>query len=306
MMRSPLTLLGLLALPAVLPAQVRYLADPNPARTIEWMIAGGQLKQRPAAAPRRPIVSQFDTVGLMPLGSVGDTVTLFLFPDGANLSMTRHATIRSRRRFDPPVSWRKACDDIAHRGWMFELDAPATSAFAVVVPGRLSMPVRRPPPPLAVKGGLRYFMPFAETAFSRYRAVVAPATERAGDYLRSDFFQPTSDAGWSRKAMIGVKGPNGINYGVVSFWLRDDYPYGRGLNTTGTWIVNAWGYPVAMAPGNVDIYGTVDAEGDGIEEVVTSSGLIRWDGTQWRIPPVYSDEPCLARKIMTPPPGVTP
>lgn len=305
MFRRTLFLAGL-ALPTALGAQVRYLADPAPARTIEWLIAGGQVKQRPAGAPRRPIVSQFDTVGQMPLGTVGDTVTLFLFPDGANLSMTRHATIKARRYFDPPRSWRAACDDVAHRGWMFDLDAPATSSFAVVVPGRVSMPVRRAAPPFAVRGGLAYFLPHADSAFQRYKAVVAPATERSAEYLRSDFFQVSNDAGWSRKEMIGLRGPGGFNYGVVSFWLRDDYPYGRGTNTTGTWIVNAWGYPVARAPGNVDIYGTVDADGDGIEEVITSSGMIRWDGTRWRIPPVYSDEPCLARKIMAPPAGVTP
>ena len=301
-----ITLAVALALPAALQAQVRYLADPQPARSLDWLIAGGQVKQRPAAAPRRPIVSQFDTIGMMPMGVVGDTVTLFMFPDGANLSLTRHATIRARRRFDPPESWRKACDDVAHRGWMFELDAPATSSFAVVVPGRLPMPQRRPAPPLAQKAALKYFLPFADEAFARYTAVVAPKTERAADYLRSDFYQQSNDGGWTRKQMIGVRGPGGYNYGVVSFWLRDDYPYGRGTNTTGTWIVNAWGYPVAKAPGNVDIYGTVDADGDGVEEVVTSSGMIRWDGAQWRIPPVYSDEPCLARKIMSPPPGVRP
>ncbi len=295
-----------LLIPAGVGAQVRYLSDPQPERTIDWLIAGGQVKQRPARAPRNPVVSQFDTVGLMPLGTVGDTVTLFLFPDGANLSMTRYATIRARRRFDPPVSWRAACDDVAHRGWMFELNAPATSSFAVVVPGRLSMPVRRSPPPLASRGGLAYFLRHADSAYQRYSTVVAPTTDRAAAYLRSDFFQSTNDAGWTKKQMIGVMGPGGHNYGVVSFWMRDDYPYGRGLNTTGTWIVNAWGYPVARAPGNVDIYGTVDADGDGIEEVVTSSGMIRWDGNQWRIPPVYSDEPCLARKVMTPPPGVKP
>jgi hypothetical protein len=302
----PTLVLAAILIPAGVGAQVRYLSDPQPERTTDWLIAGGQVKQRPARAPRTPIVSQFDTVGLMPLGTVGDTVTLFLFPDGANLSMTRHATIRARRRFDPPTSWRAACDDVAHRGWMFELNAPATSSFAVVVPGRLPMPARRPPPPLAVRGGQSYFLPHADSAFQRYRAVVAPKTERSADYLRSDFFQPTNDAGWTRKQMIGVRGPDGHNYGVVSFWLRDDYPYGRGSNTTGTWIVNAWGYPVARAPGNVDIYGTVDADGDGIEEVVTSSGMIRWDGTQWRIPPVYSDEPCLARRVMSPPPGAKP
>ncbi|MBA2291507.1 MAG: hypothetical protein H0W15_03515 [Gemmatimonadales bacterium] len=293
-------------IPSLLPAQVRYRADPNPDRTIEWLIAGGQVKQRPAAKPRSPIVSQFDTVGLTPMGVVGDTVTLFLFPDGANLSVTRYATIRARRRFDPPVSWRAACDDVAHTGWMFELDAPATSAFAVVVPGRATMPVRHPAPRFAQTASLKYFLPFADSVYQAYAAVVAPKTERSAEYLRNDFYQKTGDAGWTRKPMLGVRGPGGYEYGVVSFWLRDDYPYGRGVNTTGTWIVNAWGYPVAMAPGNVDIYGTVDIEADGIDEVVTSSGLIRWDGKRWRIPVVYSDEPCLARKVMPPPPGVTP
>ena len=306
MIRRRLLALAVLLVPAALSAQVRYLTDPQPPRTVAWLNAGGQVKQRPARAPRRPIVSQFDTVGMMPLGSVGDAVTLYLFPDGANLTRSSYATIRGRRRFDPPISWRRACDDVAHRGWMFELDAPATSSFAVVVAGRLPMPARNPAPPLARAGGLQFFMAHADSAYQRYRAVVAPQTERAEAYLRSDFYQTTQDGGWSKKKMFGVRGPDGRNYAVVSFWLRDDYPYGKGSNTTGTWIIDAWGIPVAKAPGNVDLYGTVDANGDGIDEIVTSSGMIRWDGTQWQLPPVYSDEPCLARRTLPPPPGVMP
>ena len=42
------------------------------------------------------------------------------------------------------------------------------------------------------------------------------------------------------------------------------------------------------------------------DEIVTSSGMIRWDGTHWRFPPVYSDEPCLFHKVMAPPKGVRP
>jgi hypothetical protein len=69
-------------------------------------------------------------------------------------------------------------------------------------------------------------------------------------------------------ARFHVRGPDGHNLAVFSFWLRDDYQDGT-PNTTGTWLVNGWGFPVVTMRGNVDLYGTVDSNGDGIDEVVT-------------------------------------
>jgi len=88
---------------------------------------------------------------------------------------------------------------------------------------------------------------------------------------------------------------------LPSYWLhrryRDRRPTDRHLDR------HSWGYRWRDGRRNVDIYGTVDANHDGIDEIVTSSGLIRWDGAQWRFPKVYSEEPCLAHKIYDPPPG---
>lgn len=288
---------------APLAAQVRYEPDPRPPRTADWDIAGAQVRQ--LSTPRRPVAAQFDSLGAMPLGEAGDTVTLLLFDDGATLTRARTATILERQRFRPPRSWRAACDDKAHPGWMFTLDAPATAAFAVVIPGAHGMPLRRTPPPLAKVGVAVAYRAWADSAYARYRASVKPKTERADAFLWYSFYSDSLDAGLGRKELLGVRGPDGYELAVFSAWLRDDYADGT-PNTTGTWIVNGWGWPVARAPGNVDIYGTVDANGDGIDEIVTSSGLIRWDGTQWRFPPVYSDEPCLAHQVMAPPPGARP
>lgn len=295
--------LGTLALPAA--AQVRLLTDPMPARTPEWGLGGGQVKQQPARAPRRPVVAQFDSLGLMPIGAVGDTLTLYLFDNGATLTRARHTTIIARRRFEPPMSWRAACDEKAHPGWMFDIDAPSTSAFAVVVPGAHDMPVRRAPPPMARGGAAISYRRWADSTFASYKAAIAPKTERASGFLNLSFYSDSLDAGFWKKDFFGVRGPDGYHLAVYSAWLRDDHPDGS-PNTTGTWIVDGWGHPVARSSGNVDIYGTIDANHDGIDEIVTSSGLIRWDGLQWRFPPVYSDEPCLAHKVMGPPQGVHP
>lgn len=301
---APFAAVALLA-PSLVAAQARIRPDPAPPRTPAWTIAGAQVKQRPVASPRRPVASQFDSAGLSPLGERGDTVTLYLFPDGQNLGLVRHARIVQRQRFLPPASWRLACDDVAHPGWFFTLDAPATSHFSVVVPGRHPMPERRDPPPSVAAGGRAPFLAFADSAWQRYRARMQPDTEREYAFLWYAFHTEAQDAGWERMTRLGVRGPNGHHYAVFSFWLRDDSRDGT-PNTTGTWIVDAWGRPVATAPGNVDIYGTVDADGDGVDDVVTSSGLIRWNGAEWVFPPVYSDEPCLARRVMAPPPGVRP
>jgi hypothetical protein len=286
-------------------AQIRPRPDPKPSRTADWDVAAAQVKQLPASSPRPPMAVQFDSLGQMPMGEVGDTVTLFLFDNGATLSRARRARITSRQRFDPPLSWRAACDEKAHPGWIFGLDAPATSAFAVVVPGSHGMPIRRPPPPMARTAGLASYKAWADSAFSRYQGAIHPKTERAAGFLYYSFYSDSLDAGFGKKQLIGVRGPGGYNLAAYSAWLRDDYADGT-ANTTGTWIVNGWGITVARSGGNVDMYGTVDANQDGVDEILTSSGLIRWDGTQWKFPPVYNDEPCLAHKVMTPPKGVRP
>lgn len=297
--------LAALLFPAALAAQARIVPDPIPGQAPDGATAGAQVKQRPSASPRRPVAAQFDSAGARPLGVVGDTVTLFYFPDGANLTRRGHARITNRQRFLPPRSWRAACDEIAHPGWFFTLDAPATSSFAVVVPGRHEMPVRRDPPPIAPAGAEPYYRAWTDSVWQRYVAKMAPKTDRERASLWYNFHTDEQDALWSRLKLIGVRGPGGHNYAVFSVWLRDDHRDGT-LNTTATWIVDAWGRPVARAPGNVDIYGTTDADGDGVEEVVTSSGLIRWSDGGWQIPSVYPDEPCLLHRVMPPPPGWSP
>lgn len=302
MIRRPLVALALLAAP--LAAQVRTLPDPKPARSHDWLVGGGQVMQRSAA--RRPIVSQFDTSGARPIGAVGDPITLLLLDDGANLTRVRTARITARRRFDPPLSWKQACDDVAHPGWFFETDAPATSAFAIAVPGHIrGMPVKRDPPPLAIPGAAPFFRAWVDSTWTRYLATLQPLSENGFTYQWNTFYQESRDGGWAKQKPIGLTGPDGYQYAVFSTWLYDDHKDGA-PNTTRTWIVNAWGWPVATAPGKVDIYGTADVEGDGIEEVITSAGMIRWDGTAWRFPVVYEDEPCLAHKVMAPPPGWRP
>lgn len=305
-MRSTRTLAFLLALfPAAASAQARYMPDPMPGERDGSLVAGGQVKQLPAASPRRPMASQFDAQGTMPMGVPGDTVTIFYFADGANLSRSRHARITSRQRFLPPNSWTGACDNLAHPGWVFGLDAPATSSFAVVVPGRHGMPTHRPIPPLAKLGAEDDYMKWADSVWTRYEGIVKPATERARSSLWYSFYGQTRDAGFNKAKMFGVRGPNGHNYAVFSVWMHDDQRDGS-PNSTATWIVDGWGTPVVRANGNVDIYGTSDSDGDGIDEVITSNGLIRWNGSAWTMPKVYVEEPCMLRRVTSPPPGWRP
>jgi hypothetical protein len=291
--------------PVVSSTAARVRPDPMPAPHPERLAQGAQIFQRSRANASRPVASQFDSLGIMPMANVGDSVTLYYFDNGATLGRARTARVVARRRFEPPLSWRAACDNIAHPGWLYDLDAPPTSSFAVVLPGSFGMPVRRYPPPLAHSGSKVSFMAFADSAWKRYHPSMKPATDRAYAFLWYNFYTDSLDAGHGKRTLLGVRGPNGQNLAVFSFWLRDDYKDGT-PNTTGTWLVDGWGFPVARMAGNVDIYGTVDSNNDGIDEVVTSGGTIRWDGTRWLMPTIYSDEPCLARRVMTPPSGVRP
>ncbi len=297
--------LALLLLPAALAAQARVIADPMPGIRATEAIAGAQVKQLPSRAPRRPVASQFDSIGSVPLGTVGDSVTLYYFPDGANLSRMRHAQITRRERFLPPTSWRAACDNVAHPGWFYTLDAPPTSSFALVIPGTHAMPMFREPPPLARLGAAAAYKAWADSVWQRYVTVMQPVSDRESASLWWNFYTDAKDALWSRLKFWGLRGPNGHNYAVFSVWLRDDHKDGT-LNTTATWIVDGWGRVVARHDGNVDIYGVTDADGDGIDAVITSSGLIAWENGAWQFPSVYNDEPCLLHRVTGPPPGWRP
>ena len=284
-----------LALPGGLAAQARILADPMPSKIADANYSGGRLM-------KSGVASQFDSLGQIPMGTVGDSVTVYLFPDGNNMGRTVHAKITRRQRFAPPVSWRAACDEVAHPGWFYALSPASRALFAVVVPGVFPRPEVRVPPPLARDGAWQFYRAVADSAWRRYLDYRKLASPRAIDYQHADFWGPNNDARWGTTRVFGVRGPNGRNYAAFSFAFRDDYP--DQPNTARTWIVDSWGFPVGSVVGNIDIYGTVNDHG--IDAVVTSSGLIRWDGTQWRFPEVYSEEPCLYHQTMPLPTGAHP
>jgi hypothetical protein len=283
------------AAPAALAAQARILPDPRPARTIANAPTGGRLT-------KSGVLSQFDSLGQWPMAEVGDSVTVYLFPDGDHLGHVVHARIVNRERFLPPTSWRKACDEIAHPGWLYGLSPISRALFAVVVPGVFPSPLVRPEPAAVRDGARQFFRAVADTSWQKWRAHIDPQSERALDYLHTDFWEADGEARWNKVKIFGVHGPDGRTYAALSFAMHDDY--GDAPNTARTWVVDAWGYPVAGVNAQLDIYGVVNDGGS--DAVVTSSGLIRWDGTQWRFPAVYSEEPCLFHETMPVPAGHTP
>lgn len=284
-----------LCLPPALNAQARVVADPMPPHSQESRYAGARLM-------RSGVASQFDSLGRTPIGHVGDSVTAYLFTYNDQLSRVVHARIASRQRFQPPVSWRAACDEVAHPGWFFNLTPASRALFAVVVPGVFGRPAVNELPPAARSGAWQFFHAVADSSWQAYLAFRKPATDRAAEYMWHDFWGPKDDARFGLIRMFGLHGTEGRTYTAFSFAMRDDYP--DAPNTARTWVVDAWGHPVASATGNIDLYGTVS---DGrVDAVVTSSGLIRWDGTQWQIPQVYSEEPCLYHRTMPLPAGAHP
>ncbi|MGH7583338.1 MAG: hypothetical protein ACREL5_08955 [Gemmatimonadales bacterium] len=287
--------LAALAVPAVLAAQARILPDPRPARTMEDEFTGGRLT-------KSGVLSQFDSLGQWPMAEVGDSVTVYLFPDGDHLKRVVHARIVNRERFLPPVSWRQACDEIAHPGWLYALSPSSRALLAVVVPGVFSVPLVRPEPTSVRDGARQFFRAVADSAWQKWRDHINPQSDRALNYLNADFWEADGEARWNKVRIFGVHGPNGKMYAAFSFAMHDDY---RDAPTTArTWVVDAWGFPVAGVNAQLDIYGVVDDGGK--DAIVTSSGLIRWDGITWRFPAVYSEEPCLYHETMPVPAGYSP
>lgn len=280
---------------APLHAQARIVADPMPPHAQESHFAGARLM-------RSGVASQFDSLGKSPLGHAGDSVTAYLYTYNDVLSRVVHARITKRQRFQPPASWRAACDEIAHPGWFYTLSPSSRALFAVVVPGTFGRPVNQLPSRTAREGAMQFFHAIADSAWIAYVGYRKPETDRAREYMRADFWGSNGDARYGQLRMFGLRGPEGRTYSVLSFAMRDDRP--DAPNTTRTMVIDAWGFPVAATTGNIDLYGTV-ADGD-VDAALTSSGLIRWDGTQWRIPPVYSEEPCLYHRTMPIPAGARP
>jgi hypothetical protein len=284
----------LCAIPATLAAQrlpplsPRQVDGPGP-------VAAGRLTPATALHPG-VTYSQFDSLGTKPLGAPGDSVTLYLFSDGQHLDRVVHARITGRRRLVPPRAWRDACDALAHPGWYYSLSPSPTAPYGIILPGVLPMPESRPPTALARGGARLAFESFAQRVWQRYLAAMQPATDRHTATLWYDYFGDDGDAGWSEVPMVGLREPGGHLGGVLTFWLHDDRD-DPSQNTTGTWIVDAWGIPLARAAGNLDLHGTVDTDADGVEEIVTAGGLIEYRDGIWHFPPAYSEEPCLARRM---------
>jgi hypothetical protein len=159
-----------------------------------------------------------------------------------------------------------------------------------------------PPPSSARASAAVAYGAWADSAWQRWQTALAPMTERRYAILWHQFHGDSLDAGWSRLRLVGVRGPGGRRLAVFSAWLHDDLEDGT-PNTAATWLVDGWGLVVGRATGHVDIYGTSDPDGDGIDDVITSRGVIHWDGTAWRFPAIYSEEPCLMHQVMAPPPG---
>jgi hypothetical protein len=289
-------LLAAATLPGHAVAAQTFLPDPHPPASLDSRYTGGRVM-------KSGMISQFDSLGRAPMGDVGDSVTAYLFLVGDQLGRVVHAKITRRQRFLPPDSWRAACDEIAHPGWIYTLSAPTHADFGVVVPGTHPRPEKKPLPAAVHSGAWQFFHALADSSFERYRTTMKPQTERAVQYMQHDFYGAANDARWDAVQFFGVQGVQGHSYAALSFAFRDDYP-GDIPTTSRVWMLDAWGYPVARAQGQIDIYGTVP---DGVADaVVTSSGLMRWDGTQWIIPPIYSEEPCLFHQTMPVPAGARP
>jgi hypothetical protein len=290
-MRARLWLL-LSGLPTGLVAQGLPPAARSPLRPA--VPAAGRITPAPGGGAAR--YSQFDTLGVAPLGAPGDSVTLYLFTDGQHLDRVVPARITARQRMMPPRSWRDQCDAVAHPGWNYRLDPAPSAPYGVIVPGVLPPPATEPAPPLARSGARQLFTAFANRVWQMYRAIMAPPSDRAEAGLWWDFFGDAGDAGWGGLRLFGVRLPGRRSGAAFSFWMHDDRS-DPADNTTGTWIVDGWGLPVAEAVGNLDIYGTVDRNRDGVDEIVTAAGLIEFRDGAWQFPPSYSEEPCLARRM---------
>jgi hypothetical protein len=77
-----------------------------------------------------------------------------------------------------------------------------------------------------------------------------------------------------------VRGPNGPVY-LVAVRMRDD-PSSYALNEASyTYLLNREGRVVNRLRGFRTVLFVGDANGDGVDEIVTAAGTMYWDGARW-------------------------
>jgi hypothetical protein len=230
------------------------------------------------------LAMQADCTHEAPIAAIGDTMWVIGVESGESFGVP----VAARRRVRPDNSVEGAY--INKTGWAYLLELDAATAMATASGWFTVLSTRFPaqkivPAPEAVMEGLRpVYQQELEEAVQR----VAKQYSRQMDIssIRASMYGEDSlgALGYARSATL--RGPEGPVH-LISASLRDDIS-DHGLDTYVTYIVDAQGKVLRRVEGHYTPLAAGDVDGDGIDELVTGSGIIRWDGHAWQFPPAQA------------------
>ncbi len=236
------------------------------------------------------IVRQLDPDHLNAMAAVGDSLTII-----TNEGRIARVPVLGRSRYRSAVN----CEGTSYLnrvgGWLFVVApipglAPENhrDGMAIVSPlpaGEISLPVAPLATAMPVMAPLR-----AIIAKSATTAVAQAVDQRSGAAIRRRLLGARGLGPIGAKAedalerTLTLRGPGGTSLQFVSVSLDDD-PGDHDNSTKATLILDPRGTPVLNVPRYFRAIAVADLDGDGVSEVLTDSGIIRWDGRAWRLPP---------------------
>jgi len=225
-----------------------------------------------------------------PLFTVGDTLNVF----DRSIGSSRIVTITDRRRIE---EGSRACGDgLAANEWVYQLDGASDLEFGrddwyryIALPRRMPVQLSRPD-----AGSEVAYRAFRTTYRRELDAAYAKRRPRLPSYIPEADYRRTlyGESGYgtlTAESLIAFIGPKGQKLYFVSGNLNDDLNDYTGTHTRITWILNANGQVLFRESGGHFALVVTDADGDGIQEIMTATGLVRWDGKRWVLPPPSDD-----------------
>lgn len=227
------------------------------------------------------VALQADCTHEAPFAAAGDTLWLIGIASGEVYG----APVTARRRIRPDMSLEGA--DINETGWAHLLGLDAASAKAVesgwfvVVPVRFPTQEITPTPDVTINGLRPVYLKELEAAVQKVSKQYSKFESAAS--IRSYMYGEDGSGALSYANTATLRGPRGFVH-LISVSLKDDFS-DHGLDTYVTYIVDARGEAIQRIEGRYTPLAVGDLDGDGVDELLTLGGVVRWDGRAWRFPP---------------------
>ncbi|HZI99031.1 MAG TPA: LamG domain-containing protein [Gemmatimonadaceae bacterium] len=244
----------------------------------------------PAGGSGNPVVAQIDSGNLHPMAASGDSLFLFnsQFKRVGSVKIVRRAALKANE----PCSGMGFDAD----GWAYVIEQTKVGRPSEEEPPIVALPVV-PTHAGLVKATTAERMAFRpvlkallDSAYGRAIKNFGGQEEYAriiqsGELKRIIYNDQSGNSRLDTQPYFRVRGPGGAPVFVTSIQLGDDLSDHNG-NTRLLLIVGARGNVLARRDGSFNILTVGDTNGDGVDEIILSEGIVGWSGKHWMIPAV--------------------